>query len=138
MKKLTLNTALIILLTLTATISFADVIKFEKCSKHDITLLSASHNFELRDIRKIIQDEVLPNLKSCKVRKPFKFMMVPAVCGYLVKNTSHYKIKTDLGASYNITVDTSHVSCQRSRRFPFISEFGFKAKPVKILNNARL
>jgi hypothetical protein len=138
MKKLILNTVFALLLTLTATMSFADVIKFEKCSKQDIALLSASHNFEIRGVRTIIQDEVLPKIVKCEVRKPYQFMMVPAVCGYLVKNVSEYKIKTENGTKYETTVDTSHVSCQRSRRVPYISTFGFKVKMKRNTDDIRM
>jgi hypothetical protein len=138
MKNLITNTALALLLSLVSTIGFADVIKFEKCTPQDISLLSASHNFDHRSIRTLIKDDILPNITSCSVEKPYAFVIVPAVCGYMRKKISNYKIETKSGSKYTATVDTSYIACQRSRSYPFISAFGFKTKRKAIRNESEL
>lgn len=130
--------ALTFILTITSTISFADVIKFEKCTPQDISTLSASHNFDHQSIRTIIKDDILPNIKTCLVEKPYAFIMVPAVCGYMRRDISNFKISTKNNTKYTATVDISYISCQRSRRYPFISAFGFQTSKKMPINENQL
>lgn len=127
--KYLLTTTLLIL----STMSFAQ--EFSPCTDADMRLLEVAKTRH-RNISAIVREELLDAQGKCTVSKPRRNH--PAVCGIKIGIVDTFKFRIDRRTTYEVVVDASYISCQRTTRNFVIPKIrSLKFEEAIILSNSR-
>ena len=116
MKKLILT----ILLMVSASVQASGHV-VEDCQEYDLTNLKNSYVAGSLELGKLIEETVLPNIKSCVVIKAVPHF--PTVCDYEITERNRFRITTVNGYKYEISNSTTYRSCIEIFHFWQIDRF---------------
>ena len=104
-----MKTLILIITTISANFAFATNAEFKKCTTEDIKVLEQAHS-RFTSLNVVIREELLPAEERCMVSKPRYFH--PTVCGARITKIDTYRFLMGRnGSSFEIEVDSSHISC---------------------------